>query len=345
MDGGNQIRVKGAELSRRVQAALEAAGASAASAASATRAMMHASRHGIDSHGVRLTEHYCRMLRGGRLKGTPELRVERRAVGSAIVDGGDGLGHHAAYKAVEVGMELAREAGIAGVGIVHSSHLGAAGAYALAGAEAGFVTFATTNTDSMVALFEGAERFHGTNPLAFAAPVPGSKPWLLDMATSSIPMNRVLLHRSLDKTLPAGVAADAQGVPTTDPHEAEMLLPLGGEDFGHKGAGLAGVATLFSAILTGTTLDPEFIPMYGSDDISSPRNMGHFVMVIDPDKFAGAAAFGQTMIRYLEALRGAPARAGGKVMAPGDREWAEAARRDAEGIPIDPDTARFLGFT
>jgi ureidoglycolate dehydrogenase (NAD+) len=344
MDGGNQMRVDGADLSRRVQAALEEVGASPASASSATRAMMHASRHGIDSHGVRLTEHYCRMLRGGRLKGDPELRVERRASGSAVVDGGDGLGHHAAYRAVEVGMELAREAGIAGVGVTHSSHLGAAGAYAIVGAEAGFVTFATTNTDSMVALFDGAQRFHGTNPLAFAAPVPGSKPWLLDMATSSIPMNRVLLHRSLDKDLPEGVAADIHGRSTTDPHQAEMLLPLGGENYGYKGAGLAGVATLFSAILTGTTLDPDFIPMYGTDDISTPRNMGHFVMVIDPEKFAGAAAFGQTMIRYLESLRGAPVRAGGKVMAPGDREWAEAERRDAEGIPIDPDTARFLGF-
>ena len=104
-------------------------------------------------------------------------------------------------------MELARKAGVGAVGVKRSSHLGAAGAYAVAGAEEGFVTFATTNTDSMVALFDGAKKFHGTNPLAFAAPVPGSRPWLLDMATSSIPLNRVLLHRSLDKELPAGVAA------------------------------------------------------------------------------------------------------------------------------------------
>ncbi len=345
MDRGDQIRVEADELARRVHAALVAAGASNESASSATRAMMHASRHGIDSHGVRLTGHYCAMLQGGRLKGTPELCVERRAAGSAVVNGDDGLGHHAAYKAVEVGMDLARRAGIAGVGITDSSHLGAAGAYALEGANAGFVTFATTNTDSMVALFDGAQRFHGTNPLAFAAPVPGSRPWLLDMATSSIPMNRVLLHRSLDKKLPHGVAADGSGIPTADPHQAEMLLPVGGEDYGYKGAGLAGVATLFSAILTGTTLDPDFIPMYGSEDTSTPRNMGHFVMVIDPDKFAGAAAFGQTMIRYLEVLRGAPARVGGRVMAPGDREWAEADRRDVDGIPIDPDTSRFLGYT
>lgn len=330
-------------LRERVEQRLAEAGASAESRGAAVRAMLHASLVGVDSHGVRLTEHYCRMLDGGRLNKTPSLQVVSRGAGSAMVNGDDGLGHYAAYRAVEVGMELARTAGVGAVGIHHSSHLGAAGAYALAGAEQGFVTFATTNTDSMVALFEGAQKFHGTNPLAFAAPVPGGRPWLLDMATSSIPLNRVLLHRSLDQPLPAGVAATAQGLPTTDPHEADLLLPLGGVDHGYKGAGLAGVATLFSALLTGTTLDPDFIPMYGDGDISTPRNMGHFVLVIDPDKFAGHAAFGAAIGSYLSALRQSTVRpGGGPVMAPGDREWAETDRRRAEGIPVDPDTVRFL---
>jgi ureidoglycolate dehydrogenase (NAD+) len=332
-------------LEQRVAAALRSAGASEASLAAATRAMLHASLLGVDSHGVRLTEHYCRMLAGGRLNKDPQLKVDIRAAGSAMVDGDDGLGHYAAYKAVDVGIALAQQAGVGAVGIAHSSHLGAAGAYALAGAERGFVTFATTNTDSMVALFDGASRFHGTNPLAFGAPVPGSKPWLLDMATSSIPMNRVLLHRSLGLELPAGVAADRDGAVTTDPEAAEMLLPLGGADFGYKGAGLAGVATLFSALLTGTTLDGDFIPMYGGPggDVSTPRNMGHFVLVIDPDKFVGRELFGVMITRYLASLRGAAMRPGAeRVMAPGDREWDEMARRQAGGVPVDPDTERFL---
>ena len=334
-------------LEQRVAAALRAGGASEASLEAATKAMLHASLVGVDSHGVRLTEHYCQMLAGGRLNKDPQLVVERRAAGSAMVHGDDGLGHYAAYRAVEVGIDLAREAGVGAVGIHHSSHLGAAGAYALAGAVAGFITFATTNTDSMVALFDGAARFHGTNPLAFGAPVPGSRPWLVDMATSSIPMNRVLLQRSLGLALPEGVAADAHGSETTDPHKAEMLLPLGGSDYGYKGAALAGVATLFSALLTGTTLDGDFIPMYGGPDgdISTPRNMGHFVLVVDPDKFVGREMFGLMITRYLESLRAAPVRDGAtRVMAPGDREWETVAQRQADGVPVDPDTARFLGL-
>ncbi len=203
---------------------------------------------------------------------------------------------------------------------------------------------ATTNTDSIVTLFEGSKPFHGTNPLAFAAPVTGEKPWLLDMATSSIPLNRVLLYRTLEKELPEGVAADPAGAPTRDANIAQMLLPLGGAGFGFKGAGLAGVATLLSAILTGTTLDPDFIPMVNSDDTSTPRNMGHFFLAIDPARFAGANTFAAGMRAYLDSLRAVTAVEGGKIMAPGDREWAVEQQRLRDGIPIDSDTAEFLGF-
>ena len=71
-------------LEQTVAGALRGAGASEASLAAATRAMLHASLVGVDSHGVRLTEHYCTMLRGGRLNRDPQLKVDIRAAGSAI---------------------------------------------------------------------------------------------------------------------------------------------------------------------------------------------------------------------------------------------------------------------
>ncbi len=338
------VVVDAARLERLASSALRRAGASEASLAAAVRAMMHASLHGIDSHGVRLTEHYCRMLCSGRIKRAPELRVEQSAAASAMIDADDGLGHYASYRAVEVGCRLAAAAGIAGVGVRRSSHYGAAGAYALAGAQQGFICFSTTNSDSMVALHNGAERFHGTNPLALAAPVPGRRPWLLDMATSSIPMNRVLLYLSLGKELPMNVAADRNGSPSIDPKEVEMLLPLGGAEYGYKGAGLAGMATLLSAVLTGGVLDSDAIPMYDDADQATPRNIGHFFWFIDPSYYVGRSRYEQGILRYLESLRAAPARAGtAGVMAPGDREWRIAEQRSAHGIPIDQDTARFLG--
>jgi ureidoglycolate dehydrogenase (NAD+) len=330
-------------LESRLTAALSEAGAGKPSTEAAVRALMHASRLGIDSHGARLVVHYDRVLRGGRVNGRPDIRINLTAAASAVVDGDDGLGHHVGFTAMEEAIRLACENGVGAVGAIRSSHFGAAGAYALAAAEAGLVGFATTNTDSAVTLYGGAHAFHGTNPLAFAAPSGGAKPWLVDMATSSIPLNRVLLYRSLGRELPDGVAADDMGLTTRNPVAARMLLPLGGVDFSFKGAALAGVATVLSSVLQGTTLDHKFLPMTG-EEVSTPRNMGHFFVAIDPAKFVGLAAFVEGMARYLAALRGAAARPGEEVLAPGDREWRIEEERLRDGIPIDPDTARFLGL-
>jgi len=340
----NRILIPSNLLSERLAAALAAAGASENSAASAVRALMHASRLGVDSHGVRLIMHYDRVLRGGRLNGRPNLKVTRTAASCAVVDGDDGLGHHVAYAAMHEAITLARETGIGAVGAIRSSHFGAAGAYALAAAEAGMIGFATTNADSIVAPHDGAQGFHGTNPLAFAAPSGGEKPWLLDMATSSIPMNRVFLYKTIGVPLPEGVAADAGGSPTLDPAAAAMLLPLGGLGFGFKGAALAGVATVLSAALQGTKLDHEMIRMVGTDDISTPRNMGHFFLAIDPARFGGQAVFAAGMAAYLAALRAVPGHGEEPVMAPGDREWRVEAERERDGIPVDIETAAFLGL-
>jgi ureidoglycolate dehydrogenase (NAD+) len=246
---------------------------------------------------------------------------------------------------MEAAVEIARDSGIGAAGAIRSSHFGAAGAYAIVAAEQGMIGFATTNGDSIVAPFAAAEAFHGTNPLAFAAPVEGQRPWLFDMATSSIPFNRVLLFRSLKKLLPEAVAADTDGVPTRDPQAAEMLMPLGGAGFGFKGAGLAGVATLLSAVLMGMTLDHAMIPMIGAEDVQTPRGMGHFFLAIDPKRFGGSEVFAIGMRGYLEALRFVPPNAEGEaIMAPGDREWRVEAQRLRDGIPIDPETASFLGL-
>lgn len=339
-----RLRVGAAALAERLGAVLLAAGASPGSAEAAVRAMMHASRLGVDSHGARLVEHYATVLRSGRINPAPRLAVTRRAAAVAIVDGDDGLGHHAAYRAMAEAVALAREAGIGAVGVVRSSHYGAAGAYAVEAAREGMVGFATTNADKVVALQGGAAPFHGTNPLAFAAPSGGARPWLFDMATSSIPFNRVLLFRSIGAELPDAVAADEVGVPTRDAAAASMLLPVGGTGFGFKGAGLAGVATVLSAVLQGTPLDHAMIRMVGGGDMHTPRDMGHFFLAIDPDRFGGRTIFEAGMRAYLEALRAAPARPGETVMAPGDREWRVEAERERDGIPLDPETAAFLGF-
>jgi LDH2 family malate/lactate/ureidoglycolate dehydrogenase len=329
-------RVAVAELDRFCRAVLSAVGADEETADAATRAMMHGSRLGIDSHGVRLLAHYTTALTHGRVNPRPKLRLVNSLGAVATLDADDAHGARSAYFAMEEATRLARVCGIGAVAIRNSSHFGPAGAYALAAAEAGMIGLAMCNSDSFVRLHDGARRFHGTNPIACGAPVAGERPWLFDMATSAIPYNRIQLYKSLGLKLPQGTASNAAGEDTEEAERAEMLAPLGGA-FGFKGAGLAGIAEIFSAMLTGMRLSFEIAPM-GGPDFSTPRSLGAFVLAIRPDAFVDQETFADGMRRYLDALRGSPARAGGRVMAPGDREWEEADRRAVEGVPLDPAT-------
>jgi len=334
-DSGGTIAVD--RLAAFSAAILSDAGADQPSARDATNAMLHASLHGIDSHGFRLLPHYRAAIIGGRLNGTADLVFTATRPGTGVLDAGHAHGARAMYLAARHAADLAREAGVGAVAVQNSSHFGAAGAYALALARQGLAGMVFGNSDSLVRLHDGATRFHGTNPIAVGFPA-APNPWLLDMATSAIPWNRVQLYASLGETLPAGIASDGSGGDVTDPTRAAMLAPLGGA-FGFKGAGLAGVAEIFSAVMTGMRISPDLMSM-DDPDMSTPRDLGAFVIALDPSAFVAFEMFSAGMAHYLTMLRDSPKRAGGRVMAPGDREWEEAARRRHDGIPLDPATRR-----
>ena len=320
-------------LARFIEAALVAAGSAPEPAAAVARALSSASLRGVDSHGVRLLPHYVRVLRGGRVSGNPRIGVDRRSLGTTIVDADDGFGHYASYHAVAEGVRLARATGIGAVSVINSSHFGAAGCYVLDAADAGLVAFAFGNSDSFVLPHDGVDPFHGTNPIAFAAPVAGERPFLVDMATSIVPWNRIQDYRSKGMSVPVDVAVDAAGRMTTDPAQVAALLPIGGSTYGFKGAALASMLEVLSAVLTGMARCSRLLPMAG-EDISTPRRLGHFFIVINPEVFVSRAVYDAGMASYLKDIRSRLAKPGTRVMAPGDREWACADRRGVEGIPM-----------
>ncbi|AXY44182.1 Ldh family oxidoreductase [Halomonas sp. JS92-SW72] len=328
------IRVTVDDLERFMGEVLRRAGADEASSAAVTRALVTASRMGTDSHGLRLLPHYIRALEGGRIKGAPKMRFTRRLPATGIFDADNGFGHLAGYAAMAHAVEMAEEIGVGAVAVGHSSHFGAAGCYALAAAERGLIGLSFCNSDPFVLLHEGLSPFHGTNPIAFAAPVEGQSPYLLDMATSAVPWNRVQQYGAIGRELPDQVAADARGHVTRVPAEVAALLPLGGSDFGFKGAGLGGMVEVLSSTLSGMLNGFRLLPM-GGPDMSTPRGVGHFFLALNPAAFVDRATFAACLAEYLADLRSQPAVDGGEVLAPGDREWRCQAQRDVEGIPLD----------
>lgn len=330
-------RVTREELARFVTAAIRGAGGDTASADAVTRALVGASLRGVDSHGVRLLPDYVNVLADGRVKGAPNMRFERRAPGIGYLDADDGLGHLAGYEAVEHGIALAEETGLAAVTVGRSTHYGPAGAYPLEAAERGYIALSFCNTDKIVLPFDGQQAFHGTNPMSLAAPVPGQRPYLIDMATSAIPWNRVLQFGAIGRPLPPEVVVDETATPTQDASIATALLPLGGATYGYKGAALASMVELLCGALTGVGFSHQVSD--GDDresDFAAPRGLGQFFLVMKPSAFLPQADYEARIAAYLADLRGQPAKTGKTVMAPGDREWVVEAERGHSGIPIDP---------
>jgi LDH2 family malate/lactate/ureidoglycolate dehydrogenase len=80
------------------------------------------------------------------------------------------------------------------------------------------------------------------------------------------------------------------------------------------------------------------------DGHGARHDIGHFCLAIDPERFIGRDTYDALMAHYLACLRASPSRQGEPILAPGDREWQTMDERERIGIPVDPDTARFLGL-
>ena len=331
------VRLEISALSRLVCELLRRAGADDASAVAVTRSVIEASSRGVDTHGVILVPHYLKVLFSGRINGSPRLRFTQRAAAVGYLDADNGFGHLAGYEAITHAVRLARRCGVAAVSVGNSSHFGAAASYTLAAAREGLIALAVSHSDAVVIPHDGVRPFHGTNPLAFAAPMRNREPLSVDLATSAIAWNRLLLLKQTSRPIPAGVIADADGMDTTELGNAAALLPLGGRGQGHKGAALASMVEILSSALTGMMHGYRLIGMEGLD-MSTPRRLGHFFLVLNPSAFIPIAVYDDLVANYVSDLRAQPAISGSAVMAPGDKEIKELEQRRDTGIPVPIDT-------
>ena len=113
--------------------------------------------------------------------------------------------------------EMARGAGIACAGITRSHHCGAAGHPVERLAEAGLVAMLFANTPGAIAPWGGTAAVFGTNPIAFACPLPDAAPIVVDLSLSKVARGNILAARQKGERIPEGWALDAAGKPTTDP--------------------------------------------------------------------------------------------------------------------------------
>ena len=295
--------------------------------------LVQTSLWGIDSHGVARLPHYLDRISRGSIKARAAVTVELTGAATAQVHGDQGQGIVVAHRAAGVAAELARQTGIGAVGVSDSSHCGAMALYTRPAARDGLIAFAFTHSDSMAAPHGGTREFLGTNPISIAVPRSGHEPVCLDMATTSIPYNRVVNARREGHPLPDGVAYDRDGNITTDAEAARALIPLGGTEFGHKGYGLGLMIDLLCGPLNGNPFGPMISGMF--TDLDEPRHLGAFFLMLDPNRFAGGPRLAATVDVVAQRLLAEP----GAPLMPGDPELSEERVRRDQGIPIEPGLA------
>lgn len=310
--------------------------------------LVMADLRGIDSHGVARLRRYVDGLRTGMMVAKPEVTVLRETPATALIDAGAGLGQPVSHQAMQKAIQKAVEVGAGFVALRNSNHYGIAGYYAMMALEHDCIGMSMTNADVLVVPTFGRDAMLGTNPVAVAAPANEERPFVLDMATSTVPRGKLEVYERQGKPVPMGWATDDRGLGTDDAHRVLEnfkeragggLLPLGGEGellSGHKGYGLALWVDVFCAVLSGAAYATLVYPKT-PDGKPMPANLGHFFGAWRVDAFRPVNEFKAAMDDLQQRLKNAPKAEGqDRIYIHGEKEYEKAEHYSRDGIPINP---------
>ncbi len=180
------------------------------SAENATRvaeALVLAEADGLKGHGLSRLESYSAQAASGKVDGHATPTVDRRAAAAIASDAANGFACPAIDLALSELATLAPKAGMAGAGIRRSHHCGAAGHHVERLAREGLVGLMFANTPEAIAPWGGSAAVFGTNPIAFAVPVDGAEPLVVDLSERRL--CEVRPHRWLRVIGPPALAGTA----------------------------------------------------------------------------------------------------------------------------------------
>src|SRR3989440_8116443 len=164
-------RVPIAAIRSLIEDSLTAAGLPREDARVCARLMGEADLTAAAASGVFRLPQYVRRLKAGGFNKRPNISVTRSAPATALVDGDNAMGHLVMSRAAETAIALARETGVAWVGVRRSNHAGPAGLYAEMPAAAGMIgMYAAGANANHMAVWGGGEPPLGPKPLADRPP-------------------------------------------------------------------------------------------------------------------------------------------------------------------------------
>lgn len=323
------MRVNHEKLNELISNKLHKAGLTEEHAAGVADVLVHADARGVHSHGAMRVEYYAERIAKGGLNNNPNFTFEKTGPSSAIFDGDNGVGHVAAKLAMDEAIKMAKENGVAVVGVRRIGHSGSLSYFVQQAANADLIGISLCQSDPMVVPFGGAEPYYGTNPIAFAAPGKDGKNITFDMATTVQAWGKILHARSKNEQIPDTWAVDSNGEATTDPFKVSALLPIAGP----KGYGLMMMVDVLSGILLGLPFGKNVSSMY--HDLTEGRNLGQLHIVINPEFFTNLDNFKEAISQTMQDLNNIkPAPGNNQVYYPGQRSAIREEAYEKDGIEI-----------
>ena len=313
------------------QGLLAAVGVPAGKAALVADSLVAANLRAVDTHGVQLLTFYLGRIEKGEIDPMAEGRVISESGGCLLYDGQNGLGQVVSEICCAHAIRLAGKHGLAMVAVRDSNHFGTAAYWALRISAAGCLGFVSCNSSAIVPPWQGREGRMGTNPICMSVPGDGGRPWLLDMATTTVAAGKVFkAYLNKEPSIPPGWALDSSGAPTTDTkaaYEGGMLMPLGG----YKGYGLAMMMEILCAVLSGGAMSVEV----GGIRTPGAARTGQMFMAVDISRYLPLPEFQERMRWLVAQMKSAKPAAGyDEVLVAGDPEWRAEESRLRQGIPV-----------
>ncbi|MEL7099655.1 MAG: Ldh family oxidoreductase [Pseudomonadota bacterium] len=310
------------EAEALLTAVFERSGLPAVAALSVARALVAAEAEGQAGHGFSRVADYAAQARSGKVVAAARPHLTERAPAALHIDAGCGFAYPALDTGIPALIARARQTGIAVLTIGNSHHCGALSVQVERLAEAGLIGLMVANTPKAIAPHGGAEALYGTNPIAFATPVAGEAPLVIDLSLSAVARGKVMAAQKAGHKIPEGWALDAAGQPTTDPDAAlaGTMVPIGGA----KGTALALMVELLAAALTGSAFSAEAGSFFTGE--GPPPRVGQTLIAIDPGAQGDYAARTAQLCAAITAQEGA--------RLPGTRRRAARARAEAEGLNV-----------
>ncbi len=301
---------------------------------------------GYGSHGLGRIPMYANELEEGNIDALGEADIIKESPCTALIDGNWSLGPLVIKRGLELGMQKAKQLGVAVISFRRTPDIARLGTYVKLAAEQGFIAqlFVNDAGGSAAMCPPGTSTaFFSTNPMAAAIPTNKGFPIVIDLSTSVVAIGKLRQAISFGKKIPEGWLIEKDGSNCTEARhffkieDSASLLPLGGMLSGHKGYALSLLVDIMAGALSGAGTS-------GQNRRGREQN-GATLMLINPLFFCDGEDFQKEVDQLIDRLKALPPLdPQHPVRIPGERQLTLSFDPE-QIIEIDPETwIKFLAL-